>query len=166
MEPPASIVSDLHGEAERLLKNPGSYDQWRLDLTQQGLGVEDYPIIEPTGEEMEFHPDPEAHKRRATEVSPKGNRLKFPKARIIGTDGKVIEVRRMTPEEAIKFQPESPPKEGIAPKPLTEDEIRALFEPVRERMKAEGCYTEEQIRVRLDRFRKRQRKAEDRIPPS
>ena len=42
--------------------------------------------------------------------------------------------------------------------PLTEAEIRALFDPVRQRMEAKG-YTKDQIRARLDKFRKRQRDA-------
>ena len=65
----------------------------------------------------------------------------------------------MTLEEAIEFQ-SAPPKEEIASKPLTEGEIRALFEPVRKRMEAKGCYTKEEIRTRFDEFRKRQRDAE------
>ena len=89
----------------------------------------------------------------------KNNR--FPDAQIISPDGKVIAVRPMTPEEAIKFQ-SALPKQGIASKPLTEGEIRTLFDPVRKRMEAKGCYTKEQIHARFDEFRKRQRDAEER----
>ena len=71
----------------------------------------------------------------------------------------------MTPEEAFRFQP-ALPKEGSAPqRALTEDEICALFAPTRKRMEAKG-YTEEEIRERLDRFRKRQREAEGKIFPA
>jgi hypothetical protein len=70
----------------------------------------------------------------------------------------------MTPEEAFEFQ-SVVPKKGIAPKPLTEAEIRALFDPVRKRMEAKGR-TEDEIQARLDSFRKRQRGAEGKISPS
>lgn len=153
-EPSASIVSSLHAEAERLFTNPGKYEQWRLDLTKQHLGVEEHRIISPDGKEMEFQP-----------VSPKDKTIEFPDAQIIDPDGKVIGVRPMTPEEVIKFQPAVLPKEGIAPQPLTEDKIRALFDPIRKRMKAKGK-TEDEIRARLDDFRKRQRAAEGKISPS
>ena len=145
-----SIASNLHAEAGRLLTNPGKYEQWRLDLTQQLLGVDDHPIIGPDGKAMVFHP-----------VSPKDKTIQFPDAQIIGPDGKEIEHRPMTPGEAIEFQPVMP-KEGIAPKRLTEGDIRAVFEPTRKRMKTKGK-TEDEIRARLDRFRKRQREAEDEI---
>jgi hypothetical protein len=50
-------------------------------------------------------------------------------------------------------------------RPLTEDEIRALFDPIRKRMEAKGK-TKNEIRIRLDRFRKQQREAEAKISPS
>ena len=54
-------------------------------------------------------------------------------------------------------------KEAITgDKPLTEDEIRTLFEPVRKRMKAKGL-SDDQIRARLDEFRKRQERRRRRI---
>jgi hypothetical protein len=146
-DPSTPVDSRLHAEAERLRVSRDKYEQYRLDLTQQCLGVDDYPIIGPDGKEVEFQP-----------VSPKDKTIKWPDAQIIGPDGKVIEVRPMTPTEAFEFQSVLP-NEGIAPKPLTEDEICALFAPVRKRMVAKG-YSEDQIRARLDGFRKRQRTAE------
>jgi hypothetical protein len=57
-------------------------------------------------------------------------------------------------------------KEAITgDKPLTEGEIRALFEPVRRRMKAKGL-SNDQIRHRFDAFRKRSRDGEAKIRPS
>jgi len=50
-------------------------------------------------------------------------------------------------------------------RPLTEAEIPALFDPVRQRMEAKG-YNEDEIRARLDRFRERERAAEGDISPS
>ena len=146
-DPSTPVDSRLHAEAERVRVSRDKYEQYRLDLTQQGLGVDDYPIIGPDGKEVEFQP-----------VSPKDKTIKWPNAQIIGPDGKVIDVRPMTPTEAFEFQSVLP-NEGIAPKPLTEDEISALFAPVRKRMVAKG-YSEDQIRARLDGFRKRQRTAE------
>ena len=75
--------------------------------------------------------------------------------------------------KAIRKTRPVPPMEGTGAKvfasapqrALTEAEIRALFAPTRKRMEAKGK-TEEEIRARLDSFRKRQRKAEDRISPS
>jgi transcriptional regulator with XRE-family HTH domain len=56
-------------------------------------------------------------------------------------------------------------KEAITgDKPLTEAEIRALFDPVRKRMEGKG-FRENEIRARLDAFRKRQRDAEGKVPP-
>jgi len=63
-----------------------------------------------------------------------------------------------TDEKGKEFQPELP-KQQIDRKPLTESDIRALFEPVRERMLNKG-YREDQIRARWEKFRKRQRDAE------
>jgi hypothetical protein len=97
-------------------------------------------------------------------VSPKDKTIEFPDAQIIAPDGKVIGVRPMTPEEAIKFQP-GLRKERIAPQPLIEDETRALFEPVRKRMKTKGK-SKSEINAKLNSFRKRQREAEAKIPPS
>jgi transcriptional regulator with XRE-family HTH domain len=83
----------------------------------------------------------------------------------------INETRKVGPRPNVKTRPVSS-KEGInaqldapAPHPLTEDEIRALFAPVRRRMEAKG-YSEDQIRSRLDGFRKRQRAAEANISPS
>ena len=95
-------------------------------------------------------------------VSPEDRAIIPPDAQILSPDGKVIAVRPMTLEEAAEFQSE-PPEEEIASKPLTEGEIRVLFEPVRKRMVAKRRYTKEEIRTRLDQFRKRQRDAEERI---
>jgi transcriptional regulator with XRE-family HTH domain len=93
-DPATSVDSRLQAEAERLLVSRDKYERHRLDLTQQCLGVDDYPIIGPDGKEVEFQP-----------VSPKDKTIKWPDAQIIGKDGQVIEVRPITHEEAIKFQP-------------------------------------------------------------
>ena len=52
-----------------------------------------------------------------------------------------------------------PSEKESLPKPLTEDEICALFAPVRKRMVANG-YSEEQIRERLDKFASGKEQAE------
>ena len=72
---------------------------------------------------------------------------------------------RYSGSERLAAQPltETTEEAIVDDKPLTEGEIRVLFEPVRKRMVARRCYTKEEIRTRLDQFRKRQRDAEERI---
>ena len=55
-DPSTPVDSRLHAEAERLRVSRDKYEQYRLDLTQQCLGVDDYPIIGPDGKEVEFQP--------------------------------------------------------------------------------------------------------------
>jgi len=110
----------------------------------------DAPIVYRDGEEIKEVDESQP-------ILPKAKTVKF-----IGSDGKVIAVRPMTPEEAIEIQSASP-KVEIASKPLSERKIRVLFEPVRKRMVAKRCYTKEEIRTRWDQFRKRQRDAEGKI---
>jgi hypothetical protein len=152
--PPESIVSRLHDGAERLLENPTPEEFWRLDLTRQCLGVDEHPIIGQDGKELEFKPtrDPAILEKFARDT---GYR---PHARIVGPDGKVIEIRPITRGEAIELQP-TLAQFNATPQRLTEAEIRDLFEPVRKRMEVKG-YSGDQIRARLDKLRKRQRDAE------
>lgn len=117
---------------------PPEFDTRYTEILEDILEDPEAPIFDRLdGQEMKFRPthDPAILERFSRDT---GYR---PHARIVGKDGKVIEVRAITHEEAIKFQPKLP--QSDAPRqPLTEDQTRALFDPVRKRMKAKG-YTKE-----------------------
>ena len=70
-EPSTPADSRLQAEAERLLTSRDKYERHRLDLTQQRLGVEDYPIIAPgSGGEMEFQSRSRSSRRGAQREVP------------------------------------------------------------------------------------------------
>ena len=112
-DPSTPVDSRLQVEAERLRVSRDKYERHRLDLTQQCLGVDVYPIRDQDGKESEFYRtlDPAILKKFSRKTGYRHH------ARIVCQDGKVS-VHPITHEEALKFQP-VPPKEESAPQRAT-----------------------------------------------
>ena len=119
--------------------------------------VEEYPIIGPKGEVIKI---PSTRDPAILEKFSRDTAYRLHAQIIDPADGRVVEVRPITLEEAIKFQP-VPLKEGSgaqldapAPKRLPKEEIDRQVEGIGERMRKKGR-TEEEIRERVERVRKR-----------
>jgi hypothetical protein len=159
------------------------FDTLYTPILENVLEDPEAPIIGPDGKETEFRPMlPEEAEAERLRRSPNESETAHDRAlRRLRRDYHLHDdalweiwrpkleplAYRYANSEPLAAQPltETTEEAIVDDKPLTEGEIRALFEPVRRRMKAKGL-SDDQIRHRFDEFRKRSRNGEAKIRPS